>query len=161
MNGVHIDETCNTCLSNIGKYEGETATNGRISPGPIIYEGKHWVVEHAYPCMIKGWLVIPTKRHVTALHELTHEEFEEFGGILENISKLLYQTLRTEKEYNVFFGEVPNFNHVHYHLVAKTSELPSEYHGSKIFGLLKQKENSLPKEEIASFCEQLRSKLWL
>ena len=30
----------------------------RISPGPFIYEGAYWLVDHAYPTLLKGWLVI-------------------------------------------------------------------------------------------------------
>ncbi len=38
----------------------------RISPGPTIYESRYWLVEHAYPCRMLGWLVIVLKRHVIA-----------------------------------------------------------------------------------------------
>ena len=54
---------CWTCKSNLGEK--------RISPGPTIYEGKYWLVEHAYPIKMIGWLVIVLKRHAEALHELT------------------------------------------------------------------------------------------
>lgn len=54
---------CFTCLSNTGER--------RISPGKTIYEGQHWLVEHAYPCGLVGWLVIVLRRHAQALHELT------------------------------------------------------------------------------------------
>jgi len=62
-------DLCKTCLSNSGEE--------RVSPGPTIYKGDHWVVEHAYPTALEGWLVIATKRHVVALHELTPAEWQE------------------------------------------------------------------------------------
>ena len=60
---------CWTCKSNIGEK--------RISPGPTIFEGQSWLVEHAYPVKTIGWIVIVLKRHAEALHELTIEEFIE------------------------------------------------------------------------------------
>ncbi len=64
---------CWTCKSNSGEK--------RISPGATIFEGKYWLVEHAYPVKIIGWLVIVLKRHTEALHELTIEEFAELAQI--------------------------------------------------------------------------------
>ena len=56
----------------------------RISPGPYIHEGNYWLVDHAYPTSLKGWLVIVLKRHVEALHELSQEEFKELADIQPN-----------------------------------------------------------------------------
>jgi len=60
---------CFTCQSISGEK--------RISPGPTIHTAKFWLVEHAYPGKLKGWLVLALKRHVQALHELTRDEFLE------------------------------------------------------------------------------------
>ena len=54
--------TCHTCESNSGEK--------RISPGCQIYSGQYWLVEHAYPSDLVGWLVIVLKRHCEKLHEL-------------------------------------------------------------------------------------------
>lgn len=40
---------CLTCLSLSGKR--------RISPGPFIFQGMYWTVDHVYPTSHKGWLV--------------------------------------------------------------------------------------------------------
>jgi|SRR5215216_4255221 len=64
---------CWTCKSNTGEK--------RISPGPTIFEGKYWLVEHAYPVKAIGWLIIVLKRHAEVLHELTAEEFTELAQI--------------------------------------------------------------------------------
>jgi diadenosine tetraphosphate (Ap4A) HIT family hydrolase len=142
------DSNCKTCDSIIGKE--------RISPGPTIFEGSYWLVEHAYPTAVKGWLVLLTRRHVTALHELTTQEFMEFSGILQRTSELLYKVLKCEKEYNAFFAEGTGFNHLHYHLVAKTPNWPEEYKGPKMFGLLKT--TPLPIEEIIQFSNYLKDR---
>ena len=42
----------------------------RISPGPFVYEDQYWLVDHAYPTSLKGWLVILTKRHQVCINHL-------------------------------------------------------------------------------------------
>jgi len=54
---------CPVCRSNRGVE--------RISPAPPVHEGRFWLVEHAYPCSLLGWLVIVLKGHAEALHDLT------------------------------------------------------------------------------------------
>ncbi len=140
---------CLSCKSLAGEQ--------RISPGPTIYEGQFWVVEHAYPCDMKGWLVLVLKRHVEVLHQLTQEEFLELAELQAKTVKLLFAELNCEKEYSVQFAEAENFNHVHFHLVAKPANLPEEMKGPGIFKML-QGENPVPAEEIKAFCEDLRRK---
>jgi hypothetical protein len=61
---------CLTCKSNSGEQ--------RISPGPTIYEGEYWFVEHAYPVKRLGWLVIVLKRHEEA-EGFPHIHFHVFA----------------------------------------------------------------------------------
>jgi diadenosine tetraphosphate (Ap4A) HIT family hydrolase len=143
---------CWTCRSNSGEK--------RISPGPTIYEGKYWLVEHAYPIKVKGWLVIVLKRHAIALHELLKEEFTELSIIQFNVIKLLQKELNCEKEYISCYAEKGHFNHIHFHVFAKPNELSSEYLATKSFKLIDiTKEEAIPKGEIKSFCIELRYKM--
>ena len=80
-----------TCKSKTGEK--------RISPGPTIFEGKYWLVEHAYPVKVIGWIVIVLKRDAEALHELTAEEFAELAQIQARLIPLLHTELHSEKEY--------------------------------------------------------------
>src|SRR5690242_13625866 len=91
-------EECYSCRSLRGE--------ARISPGPVIYEGEHWVVEHAYPCGLEGWLVLVLKRHVQALHELTEAEFTELARLQMKTANVLHEAFGCEKEYSVCFAEV-------------------------------------------------------
>ena len=143
---------CYSCKSNSGER--------RISPGPTIYEGKYWYVEHAYPVRMKGWLVLVLKRHVEALHELRAEECVELGVLQGAVAKLLHAEMETQKEYTMCFAEAEYFNHVHFHIVAKAHDLPHELRGPRIFAMLKTDEGKpLPPEEIAEYCNHLRLKL--
>lgn len=70
----------------------------RISPGPFIYEGRYWLVDHAYPTSLKGWLVIVPRRHVEALHDLSREEFRELADIQYRLAQVMQSRCSSEKE---------------------------------------------------------------
>src|SRR5215510_8107872 len=142
---------CWTCRSNSGEQ--------RISPGPTIYEGKYWFVEHAYPVKQKGWIVIVLKRHAEALHDLTVSEFEELGGIQARLTFLLHELLHCHKEYVSCYAEKEHFQHIHFHIFAKPYNFPNELLGGKSFALINiTREEATPPEEIKEFCELLCEK---
>ena len=144
--------TCWSCLSNSGER--------RISPGPAIYEGKFWLVEHAYPSSLLGWLVIVLRRHSEALHDLSTEEFSELGEIQGRLMPLLHEVVRSEKEYVACFAELDHFKHVHFHVIPKPVGLAEQLVGSKIFAFLKVSEaEAVPRDEVRSFCLELRARL--
>ena len=143
---------CWTCKSNTGE--------NRISPGPTIFEGKYWLVEHAYPIKILGWLVIVLKRHAEALHELTVEEFIELAQIQARLIPLLHEELHCEKEYMSCYAEMEHFRHIHIHVFARPAGLPDALKGGRSFALLNvTPEETVPAIEIISFCKLLRDKL--
>lgn len=143
---------CYSCLSISGKKP--------LFPESRIYDGRYWLVEHAYPVKLKGWFVIVLKRHAEALHSLSGEEFLELSKVLKKITKLLFQELKPHKEYVCCFAEKKNFNHLHFHVIPRPKSLPEQYKGPKIFSLLGKKgESSIPKSEIILFCERLKNKL--
>jgi diadenosine tetraphosphate (Ap4A) HIT family hydrolase len=142
---------CWTCKSNTGEK--------RISPGPTIFEGKYWLVEHAYPVKTIGWIVIVLKRHAEALHELAAEEFAELAHIQAKLIPLLHKELDCEKEYVSCYAEMEHFRHIHFHVFAKPSNLPREFKGGGSFALLKvTQEEAVPSTELISFCELLKDR---
>jgi diadenosine tetraphosphate (Ap4A) HIT family hydrolase len=142
---------CLTCKSNSGEL--------RISPGPTIYEGKYWLVEHAYPVKRVGWIVIVLKRHAEALHDLSPEEFVELGRLQSQVTRFLFEELHNQKEYISCYGEAEGFAHIHFHVFGKPADLPEELKGGKSFDLLKvSREEAVPPAEIIAFCEMLQNK---
>jgi len=141
---------CKSCMSNKGTK--------RISPAIPIYKGKYWIVEHAYPCGMKGWLVMLPKRHVESLHELSDSENREFGVIFPKIIKILHKETDSEKEYIFQIAKAQGFKHIHFHIVSKDRKLPEKYEGVKIFGL-KNDLKTLNKTEIIKFCDKMRKRL--
>jgi hypothetical protein len=37
-----------------------------ISPGPRIYDGAYWYIDHAWPTALLGWSILVLKRHARA-----------------------------------------------------------------------------------------------
>jgi diadenosine tetraphosphate (Ap4A) HIT family hydrolase len=142
-------EECLSCLSNSGIR--------RISPGEIIYEGTYWQVEHAYPTGLLGWLVIILKRHSEALHDLTKEEWEEFGQINYPLMKCVKKVLKPRKEYLCCFSEGKGFKHIHFHIIPKTRAFDEIYSSSRSFMYLKVSErNSISRDKIIQICSKLK-----
>lgn len=144
---------CWTCKSNAGEK--------RISPGPTIFEGKYWLVEHAYPVKVIGWIVIVLKRHAEALHELSTEEFIELAQIQARLIPLLHEELHCEKEYVVCYAEMEHFQHIHFHVFAKPADLSEEFRGGGSFALLKiMPEEAVSPNEVVAFCELLKKRFF-
>lgn len=143
---------CLSCLSLSGER--------RIAPGPVIYEGTHWVVEHAYPTTHLGWLVIVSKRHIEALHELSKEAFQELAEVEYKLVQVMHMDRAVEKEYLMCFAESEGFHHVHIHVVPKPADLPADLRGPRVFGLLAvDEEHVIPAQELTAFCEEFTRKL--
>ena len=143
---------CLTCLNLSGER--------RISPGPFIYEGNGWVVDHAYPTTHLGWLVILPKRHIEALHELTKEEFLELAEIEYRLVQVMRADPSVQKEYMMCFAEGEGFHHVHIHVVPKPANLPARLKGPRVFALLTVNEaHAIPARELTTFCEEFTRKL--
>jgi len=145
-----VPSECRSCLGLKG--------TPRISPGPPVYVGEHWQVEHAYPSKLVGWLVIVLRRHAVALHELSSDEFAEFGALLERTVRALHASLKPAKEYVACYAEQGGFEHIHFHVVPRAADLPDEFRGAGSFALLAipRSEGAAP-ELVRSFCESLQT----
>src|SRR5436305_2704295 len=147
----HIAIECYSCREHAGV---------RISPGPTLYAGKYWLVEHAYPTSYKGWLVIVARRHVEALHDLNKEEFIELADIQYKLTRAMRQDFQIQKEYMACFSEAEHFQHIHVHVIPRPYDLPSDALGPKVFSNLHiAARDAVPSDEIIAFCEDFRKRL--
>lgn len=119
-------DACASCLSVSGTQ--------RISPGPPLFKGDYWFVDHAYPTGLLGWTVLVLLRHAEALHELTPEESRELGLLQVAVARAMQEDLGCTKEYFALFAEAEGFAHVHFHLVPRSTTLPEESRGPRVFG---------------------------
>jgi diadenosine tetraphosphate (Ap4A) HIT family hydrolase len=130
----------------------------RLTPGERILRAEYWDVEHAHPTSIPGWLVIVLRRHAHAIHELEETELRELGDLIRLLSEILHSTLDCEKEYLVQFSEMPGFQHVHFHLIARAVDLLPELQSGGIFGALGDAvDDPLSEKEIIRISSQLKS----
>lgn len=149
-----MNTDCWTCRSNSGEK--------RISPGPVIYEGQYWLVDHVYPTRLKGWLVLVLKRHAEALHELTAGEFEELGRLQALVTRALAAETGCVKEYTACLAESEHHQHVHVHIVPRAPDLPAELRGPRIIRLLAVDErDAVPAGEVTAFCEAMARRLMI
>jgi diadenosine tetraphosphate (Ap4A) HIT family hydrolase len=145
--------TSSECLSCLG-----LAGTPRISPGPPIYIGSYWQVEHAYPCKLLGWLVIALRRHAVALHELTTDEFLELGPVLELTVRALHGALSPAKEYAACYAEAKGFEHIHFHVVPRAHDMPEDLLGAGSFELLRvARSDAADPDAVKALCDSLQN----
>lgn len=142
-----MPKNCLSCLSLAGVK--------RISPGPNIYNGKYWTVDHAYPVGLFGWLVIVPKRHVIALHNLKPAEWSELTSIQQRVIKALHKVLKTDKEYSVCFAEQAGYSHIHFHIIPRTKAIPKELRGSKVFKMMKPPFKPVAPKKVIEICKKI------
>jgi len=142
---------CHSCLSISGEE--------RISPGETIFAGRYWLVEHAYPSGLEGWLVIVLKRHCEKLHQLSSDEWLELSTLQQRCCKVLKTVFKSSKEYTMCFAEGQGFKHIHFHVVPKHSGFDKENSGAKAFNYLKMPQSRwVSKPRVREICRQLKRK---
>lgn len=74
------------------------------------------------------------RRHARALHDLDDDEATALGKWLPILTRALHDATGCELEYVMQFAEGAGFHHVHFHLVARSSDWSSELTGPGVFG---------------------------
>ena len=143
---------CAICRSNSGAE--------RISPGPVVHKGEFWLVEHAYPTSLLGWLVIVLRRHAEAVHELTSQEAAELAELQVTVAAAVHAVVGCEKEYLACFAEATGFHHLHVHVIPRAAMLPIDMRGAAVFKHLRPApDETLSAAEIARICGEIQE--WL
>ncbi|MFF4244028.1 HIT family protein [Streptomyces sp. NPDC001822] len=123
---------CYTC--------GMEAEFEALPPRERVAHDRHWRVAHATGTSLPGWLVLLPRRHVTAVHDLTDAEAAGLGTWQVRLSRALRTVTDCAKTYVVQFADAEGFAHVHFHIVPRAGDLPPEYRGPGVFGLLRPPE---------------------
>jgi diadenosine tetraphosphate (Ap4A) HIT family hydrolase len=121
---------------------GKEAQFGELPPRECLAFDRHWRVAHDFNTTVPGWLVLLTRRQVTAVHDLTDAEATALGVWQVELSRALRTVTGCLKTYVVQFAEAEGFAHVHFHIVPRMPDLPPEHRGPAVFGLLRR-----PQEE--------------
>ena len=93
-----------------------------LTNGPRLELDAHWRVGHAHPVAVVGWLVLVLRRHARAVHELTEDEATSLAHWLTVLPRALHHATSCEPEYVLQFAEADGFRHVHFHLIARSTE---------------------------------------
>ena len=120
--------SCGTCRSIAGELS--------LTNAPRLDLDEHWIVEHAHPVAVSGWLVLVLRRHARALHELTDVEAAGLGRWLPALTRALHEATGCELEYVMQFAEADEHRHVHIHLVARATDWPDDLRGPRVFAAL-------------------------
>jgi histidine triad (HIT) family protein len=111
--------TCFICR----KHQGVIAV-----PGGCIYEDEYVYVGHIGSSDItvyKGYLIVDLKRHAAGLGDLTEEESQAVGSILNRVGRVLKKMLGTEHIYSFVQGDA--FPHFHVHVIPRYTGTPVEF----------------------------------
>jgi diadenosine tetraphosphate (Ap4A) HIT family hydrolase len=116
---------CRSCQSLAGELVLTTA--------PRLDLDEYWRVEHCHPVAVAGWLGLVLRRHARALHDLTDDEATALGKWLPMLTRALHDTTGCEHEYVMQFAEGDGFQHVHFHIIARSPEWPADLKGPGVF----------------------------
>jgi diadenosine tetraphosphate (Ap4A) HIT family hydrolase len=104
-------------------------------------------VEHIDPTDILGWVVLATRQHRHALHDLSRAEWDEMFVVLPALCRAMQELIGCDKEYLAQFAEQEGFQHVHVHVVPRMSQWPPET------------AKPITEEEMTTFSLRLRHRL--
>ncbi len=96
----------------------------------------HWDLCHAYNTRLLGWMVLVSRRHLTALHEMNSAEAAELGTLMHQTSVALQHAVGCTKTYVMQFAEHPLHPHVHFHVVPRMPDQPAELNSTRVFGYM-------------------------
>lgn len=112
---------------------------GDLPPRENVWRvGDAWRVALAFNSSLEGWAVVIPTRHLESLDELGDEESSSLGVLLRDLAGALKAVTGCEKTYVMLLAEQPGFNHVHFHVVPRMADLPSDRTGTAIFAYLKE-----------------------
>jgi len=140
---------CYSCDANSGAK--------RISPAATIFEGRYWLLEHAYPTSLGGWLVVVLRRHCENLHELSRSEWIELAEIQYLAIAAMKDLFVIDREYVCCFAEKEGFKHLHFHLIPKYTDCDQESIGIGAFRHLKvSQDEAIEPSRVIEICDSLR-----
>ena len=125
-----MSDNCLTCELVARRDAGEAPLWDSIHRTP------YWDIVHSYNTSLPGWLVLISRRHITAIDEMTEAEALELGSLIRQVSLALKAVTGCQKTYVIQFAEAAEHPHVHFHIVPRMADQPADRKGPQIFGYL-------------------------
>ena len=153
MNGSN---TCKTC---------ELTARRRLGKAPLwdsIYQTNFWDVAHAFNTSLPGWLVLVLQRHIESLDELTEQEAAELGPLIRRVSLSLKAVVGCVKTYVIQFAEHEDHPHVHFHIVPRMANQPTDRRSTQVFAYLGvSQEENVSEDQMNEIGVRIRDELHL
>lgn len=119
---------------------------GRIPlPGGVIYESRHWFVEHCVGPLGVGTLIVKPKRHVVHVAGLEGDEAAELGPLLQRTAAVVTELSSPDQVYVCLWshqGGTPV--HIHFVVQPVTSEERDRLGGGAYLQAAMFEANELP-----------------
>lgn len=126
----------------------------------LIRRTPSWDIVHAFGTAIEGWLVLVTRRHITAVANMNDDEAAELGPLIKEVSRAVQQVVGCDKTYIVQFAEHAQHPHVHVHVIPRRGDLPHEHQGPRVFSLLGVPDDEcVPESRMNQIASQLQGEL--
>jgi diadenosine tetraphosphate (Ap4A) HIT family hydrolase len=118
--------------------------------GPNLYEDELWVVRHAEPAGVPGWMLLMTRRHVAGPAHFDDREAAAFGPALRHFERILEDLTGALRIYTAAMGE--SHPHFHAHMVPRYPQMPRDAKAWTVFDLQRaaaQGELTVDPQEVA------------
>lgn len=131
-------------------------------PGGRIWSTDHWVVEHCTGPLGVGALIVKPLRHCLYLGDLTPEEAQELGPLLQRMSHLVQDLTQADQVYACMWSH-GNWQPVHVHFVVQpvSNELQHTYpkQGPTLQADMFRDGNRSDPDAVEAFCQRARQRL--
>ncbi|ETW96800.1 MAG: hypothetical protein ETSY2_45760 [Candidatus Entotheonella gemina] len=133
-------------------------------PGGRIWATDHWVVEHCTGPLGVGALIVKPFRHCLYLGDLTPDEAQELGPLLQHVSQTVQELTQADQVYACLWSH-GNWQPVHIHFVVQPvhNEMQHTYpkQGPALQTAMFQDRIFPDADAVEAFCREARQRLAL
>jgi len=123
---------------NVECFTCTQEANDQLPQRERVWRVPGWRVAHSFNSSLPGWVVVVPTRHVESFEELSTEEASVLGELLRDLTVALKSVTGCQKTYVILLAEAEGFTHMHFHVVPRMENLPSDRRGTGIFAYLKE-----------------------
>jgi len=128
-------------------------------PGGRIYATKSWVVEHCTGPLGVGTLIVKPFRHCLHVGDLTAEEAQEIGPLLQRISQAVRAVTQADQVYVCSWSHM-GWQPVHIHFVVQPAwncwREAYDHPGPFVQAAMFQAANAPPRSEVQEVCREVK-----
>ena len=123
--GERPDTECFICAKH---REGDVAEGGVLYEDDLLYAGH--IHSMGRGVAYRGWLVVEPKRHVRGIGDLTDDEAEALGRLINRVARVQKANGDADHVYVFVYGDA--VSHLHVHLAPRYPGTPPEYWGPRL-----------------------------